>query len=199
MAGTARLEGRVLKQTLMLLDNVADVFAEHNIPFALDGGTALGVVREGRLLPWDTDVDIAVDFSHLPKLKKATVKLFLKGYRIRYRQVSADIGPFRKGEVRLIKIWRRKFGFLKGEALVDVFLRKTQDGQAYWLLGSDHLTLNAMPETFHREVTSVSFNDRMFSVPAATDEFLTYRYGDWKTPVKEWDAAAQDGAIAVRR
>lgn len=199
MSGTAQLEGQVLADTLQLLNDIDDVFGQLGIRFALDGGTALGVVREGRLLPWDTDIDIAVDSSHVALLRQATRKLFFRGYRIRYRLASADIGPFNKGDVRLIKIWRRKWGFFKGDALVDVFLRKSSDGQAFWLLGNDNLTLNAMPEKFHNEVRAVTFNNRQFNVPADTDEFLTFRYGDWKTPVKEWDAAKNDGAIALKQ
>lgn len=34
-------------------------------------------------------------------------------------------------------------------------------------------------------------------VPAALDEYLTYRYGDWRTPVAEW-SLTDDGAVEER-
>jgi hypothetical protein len=29
-----------------------------------------------------------------------------------------------------------------------------------------------------------------------TDAYLTYRYGEWKTPIKDWDTANDDKALA---
>ena len=33
----------------------------------------------------------------------------------------------------------------------------------------------------------IEFNGRRFMAPVDVDEYLTHLYGDWKTPVKEWD------------
>jgi len=41
----------------------------------------------------------------------------------------------------------------------------------------------------------LKFNNHEFSVPQKTDEYLTYRYGDWQTPVKDWDTANDDKAL----
>lgn len=200
MAGKATLQGDVLRQSLEVLNTVAEECDRAGIRLALDGGTALGVVREQRLLPWDTDMDLAIDWSEVPRFKRLVVRLWCRhGYRIRFRYATRDIGPYRKGDLRVFKIWKRKFFLLKGDVLMEVFVRKQQDGKAHWLLGNDKPLLNAMPEKFHQDLTTIDFNGRQFYVPAATDEFLTYRYGDWRTPVKEWDAFKQDGAIAGRR
>lgn len=199
MSGKAQLEGSVLEQTLALLETIDEACVNEGITHSLDGGTALGVVREGRLLPWDSDVDLALDAEDLPKLRRVAWRMFFKGYRVRFRRATADIGPFKKGDVRLVKIWRRRFGFIKGFALVDLFLRKTDGDKAYWLLGRNRLVLNSMPKKFHTDLTPIEFNGRQYNVPADTDEFLTFRYGDWKTPVKEWNAFDNDGAIVEDR
>lgn len=44
---------KMLLQTCRLLD-------QHNIPYYLEGGTLLGIVRDGDLLPWDGDLDISI-------------------------------------------------------------------------------------------------------------------------------------------
>ena len=31
-----------------------------SIPYWLEGGTLLGIIRENRLLPWDNDMDISM-------------------------------------------------------------------------------------------------------------------------------------------
>lgn len=200
MAGKATLQGEVLQQSLTMLNTVAEECDRASIRLALDGGTALGVVREQRLLPWDTDMDLAIDWEDLPRFKRLMLRLWcLHGYRIRFRRASKDIGPFRKGDIRVIKVWKRKFLFFKGDVMMDVFVRKQQGGKSHWLLGRRNLVLNAMPEKFHCDLTHIDFNGRQFFVPADTDEFLTYRYGDWRTPVKEWDAFEHDGAIANKQ
>jgi hypothetical protein len=61
------------------LDTFKQVTAECNLPFFLSEGTALGALREKRILPWDDDVDVALlqeyqaDFMKCahPKLKQA--------------------------------------------------------------------------------------------------------------------------------
>ena len=199
MAGKSKLEGKTLEVTLNMLNEVGEVLDRCGVTFALDGGTALGVVREGRLLPWDSDVDLAVDHGQALQIRRATRQLFLRGYRVRIRKVFTPIGPYQPGDMRVVKIWKRRFGFFKGDEVVELFVRKVQKDQAFWLLGKDNMTLNAMPAQFHQALTPVEFNGRPFNVPAATDEFLTYRYGDWRTPVKEWDAFANDGAIVEHK
>ena len=40
-----------------------DFLTKHRINYFLEGGTLLGIVRDGDLLPWDHDVDISIDYS----------------------------------------------------------------------------------------------------------------------------------------
>jgi phosphorylcholine metabolism protein LicD len=46
-----------LYQTLKIVDQI---FTEHNIPYWIDGGTLLGAVRHGGIIPWDYDADIEI-------------------------------------------------------------------------------------------------------------------------------------------
>lgn len=195
MAGKFFLEKKSIDRALILLRDVVAALENAGVRYSLDGGTALGVIREGRLLPWDTDIDLAVDSSDLPRLKYAAIILFFKGYRIRFRRAEVQAGPLALGDVRVVKIWKRRFFFLRGE-MIDIFLRYSENENCYWLLGGkDRMSLCKMPARFHNELSSIQFNGRNYIIPRDWDEFLTYRYGDWRIPVKAWDAFVNDGSI----
>lgn len=49
------------ERALILLD---DAMRETGVPYWLSEGTALGVFRDGGLIRWDDDVDVAVQLSH---------------------------------------------------------------------------------------------------------------------------------------
>lgn len=45
---------------LEMMNDVAEVCREHDIPWILTGGSALGAVRHKGFIPWDDDIDIAM-------------------------------------------------------------------------------------------------------------------------------------------
>ncbi len=49
--------------TINIINNF---FAENNVEFWLEAGTALGAYRDQEILPWDHDIDIAIWFTDLP-------------------------------------------------------------------------------------------------------------------------------------
>ena len=195
MAGTKPLVGINLTKSLAMLHEVTSLFDQHQSPYALDGGTALGVIRENRLLPWDTDMDIAVDEGAVEPILKLLKGLSFFKYRIRTRKLSNDIGHIKKDKIRLIKVWTRKYFLFKGDELLDIFVRFSKDDQVFWVLGHDHIAVNAMPKKFHTQLKKIHFDQKDYWIPEEEDEFLTYRYGNWRVPVKEWDAFKNDGAL----
>ncbi|CDW80217.1 UNKNOWN [Stylonychia lemnae] len=73
----------IILQYYTLLNKVREIFNDNNIPFWLEGGALLGAVRNQGMIPWDTDIDIAMRqedqykleelAKHLPnKIKKAS-------------------------------------------------------------------------------------------------------------------------------
>ena len=55
--------GEASETSLESLDQLRElvrVFEQHNISYWLDSGTLLGVIREGRMLPSDHDIDISI-------------------------------------------------------------------------------------------------------------------------------------------
>lgn len=154
MAGKAKLTGKVLADSMKFLHTVTFVLEQAGIPYILDGGTLLGVIREQRLLPWDTDMDLSVDNPYLSPLLKTMWKICMKEYRVSVRRFRMDVGPFRKGQMRMIKSCNKIELFIKGKAVLDIFLRQQSEDRCYWAVGEKRLVLPQAPATFFEELTT---------------------------------------------
>jgi lipopolysaccharide cholinephosphotransferase len=196
MAGNIKLEGKNAERAEKMLSIIASVFAVNQVPYSIDGGTLLGIVRESRLLPWDNDMDMYIASSNVDKLKKSLLSLKLKGYKIRFRYAEKDIGPIKAGDLRLIKIKRRRWFFMQDSIVTDIFVKHHHQGKAYWIVGDKGKTvLKSVDEKFYQSFDSISFKGVDLPIPQQVEDYLTARYGDWKTPVKEWNFLTDDRAI----
>jgi len=194
MAYDITLEGKNLVQAEKLLSEVITIFESCNITYWLEGGTLLGLRREGRLLPWDNDLDISIHESEFNKLSLLQNTLKKKGYRVRTRVFEKDSDVFKKGDLRMIKIrTKRFFGIVKGKVCLDVFIKYTKNEKTYWEIANK---VKNVPFKYYGTFKTLDFKGKPYTIPELTDEYLTYRYGDWQTPVKEWDTAKDDRALS---
>ncbi|QCW99348.1 LicD family protein [Aggregatimonas sangjinii] len=194
MAYDITLEGKNLQNAESLLAKATTIFEKHQVNYWLEGGTLLGIRRENRLLPWDNDLDISLHASETPKLALLLKELKSQGFRIRHRHFETTSDFFRKGDLRMIKIRSKKFfGLLKGKVCLDVFVKYTKEEKTYWEI--DKKT-KYVPAKFYTGFKHVRFKDKDYPIPENTDDYLTYRYGDWQTPVKDWDTSTDDNALA---
>ncbi|OQY38790.1 MAG: hypothetical protein B6226_03135 [Candidatus Cloacimonetes bacterium 4572_65] len=195
MAGHLKLEGKIAVTALKMVEAVCKIFDEQKIMYILEGGTLLGIIRENRLLPWDNDLDLTTTSPNIPALLKARFAIWKAGYRTRVRYYKEDIGPFKKGEVRMMKIQTRKYFIFKGVTLLDIFIKREVEGSYFWTVGAKNAVLKSVPVTYYDNLDRVMFNKYSYSIPQDVHGYLTCRYGDWKTPVKEWDFKKDDKAI----
>jgi phosphorylcholine metabolism protein LicD len=193
MAYDITLEGKSLKEAEKLLKRVTKIVEQQQILYWLEGGTLLGIRRENRLLPWDNDLDISVHQTEIPKLNSLIQNLKIEGSRIRTRYFSVTSNEFKKGDLRMIKIRNKRFfGLVKGKVCLDVFIKYSHDQSTYWEI--DNKT-KSVPMRFYESFKTISFQDKNYSIPEDTDGYLTSRYGDWQTPVKDWNTSTDDKAL----
>ncbi len=195
MTGDNQLSGKYAETAKKMLWDVTSILEKENIPYILDYGTLLGIVREKRLLPWDTDLDISIDYDFVKAFKKIRWKIWLKGYRTRIRYYEKDVFGFKKGSVRIIKVQTRKFLFFRGYRLMDIFTKRKIDNQHFYTVYRTPYVLKSVPAKYYDNRTKIEFDSREYSVPEDYRGYLSYVYGDWKTPVKEWDAATSDNCV----
>lgn len=194
MAYDIKLEGENLIEAEKLMVSAIKIFDDNNIRYWLEGGTLLGIRREGRLLPWDDDLDISMMVDQLEKLDMLLSDLKKRGFRVRIRKFEKDSNYFKKGNIRMIKIRTKSFfGLKKGKVCLDVFIKYPIENKAYWEIAGK---TKYVPLKFYKSFREISFNNYDFSIPELTEDYLTYRYGDWETPVKDWDTSKDDKALA---
>ncbi|MDP6837022.1 MAG: LicD family protein [Candidatus Marinimicrobia bacterium] len=181
---------------LTMLEKVTSIFESYEIKYCLTAGTLLGIVRENRLLPWDTDLDLRIFRNDVNKLPQAMWKIRLAGYLARTRRQEIKDSPLHEGEKRIVKIFN-KAGFLKkGEIVMDCFIAVRHGDQYIWSCGGPKFyTKKAVPSHFYDNTQSITFQGKSYTAPAEVEDYLTFRYGDWRTPVKQWDYTKDDGAI----
>lgn len=186
MPGAFKLVGKHGKLALKTLVLIGKIFEKRDIDYILEGGTLLGIVRENRLLPWDTDIDISVRSDQAKKITKVLWIFWLLGYKTRVKRFKKDVGPFKKGDIRIIKI-QKHILYLKRYELVDIFVKYKVDDEYLNIVGKKPAIIRNFPSKYLEVHEYVSFNGHDFKVPVDYKEYLALVYGDWETPVKDWD------------
>ena len=189
MASKFTLEGKNGQLALTMLENVTDLLDSNDIDYWLEGGTLLGVVRENRLLPWDNDLDISIKEEEWPKLEKVLSKI---KYLVDTKQFNQDKSPFKKGVTRIVKVRTRRLYFFRGEITLDIFIKFKKDDTYHWQVGNKP---KSVPAHFYSKIITRAFAGKDYKIPENYTEYLTHRYGDWETPVKEWNTYTDDKAI----
>jgi hypothetical protein len=196
MGGTAPLVGRRHDDALRMLHTVCRLLDAHDLPYVLEAGTLLGVVREQRLLPWDTDVDLTVTEEHSDALLALRPQLWRAGYRTRVRRHRQRCGPFAAGQPRLLKVQTRRWLLLKDQGLLDIFVKVRAGDDCHWVVGDRTPVWKQAPAHFYTERTRRRFDGYDFLVPADAEGYLAYHYGpDWRTPVTTWDYLHDDHCV----
>ena len=66
------LERNDVNKLLKLMDEVVAILDENKITYWLDGGTLLGACQNGKFIPWDDDIDLAIPDCDFDKVLKLT-------------------------------------------------------------------------------------------------------------------------------
>ena len=166
---------------------VKRVFDEQGATFWLRSGTCLGVVREGRFIPWDDEMDTASVIG-MHGLTVETVDRVIDAFRA--RGFAAQV----LRNARYIAI-----SLVKDGIRTDWTCYHTVNGRAYEFPGIE------LPLRLFDNLKEVEFIGERFLVPNPPEEYLQAKYGpDWRTPKGpgfEEDVVGQvsDGSMISRR
>jgi phosphorylcholine metabolism protein LicD len=188
-----RLAGKDLLRAKAMLQDTAAVLERNNIPYWLDAGTLLGIVRDKELIPWDYDIDLGVPGTYVKQVL-ALKRQFLPKYRLLCRLDSSGRLPdiYRACKVKLVL---GKLSLLKNkeELHLDIFFNYRIDDHYYWIDSNVRKRVHAR---FRDSLDTLAWNGRTYSVPARVEDYLEQRYGkDWRTPKEDYDASVEDKSI----
>ena len=156
MGYSIKLTGSKRKKAESLLIEIVDLINQNNIHYALEGGTLLGIYRENRLLPWDSDVDLSILCCQLGKVDTLINDLNKHGYRVRTRYFESNNTPFEKGNPRIIKIRNKSFlGLLKGSVCLEIFIKYKHNNHVYWQVAGN--TMAAPLRFYENQLNSFFF------------------------------------------
>lgn len=168
----AKLEG---KSAWSAFEDLHEALDGANVPYFIAAGTALGLVRAGRPLSSDNDIDVGVFDDQFDY--DALIELFAKHPRFDFDVVHPHT---------------KKVGLKhRGGSPIDIFRFYRENGNVY----HDAVFVrwaNSPFEVERREIQGLSL-----PLPADSDTYLTENYDDWRTPYPGFDAFIAEDAPNV--
>jgi len=76
---------------VQILHQIKETFDKYNIEYWLDMGTLLGAVRNEKIIPWDTDIDLGSWKTEINKIVHACNELYSIGFDIYYGKTGVTL------------------------------------------------------------------------------------------------------------
>lgn len=192
------------------LKKVVKILRENNIHFWMYGGALLGYVRDGKLIPWDKDIDLFVwkkDYGQLSDLKetfrKAGYKCIFKDgcVMLKWKDKNMTIAHYTlDGKIAYLEklCTRNKMGNMIYFGLlckaIEYGMRGTTKFLKWFLLKTNcaYKVRQEVPSHFYLKLKTINILGVDLKVPKETEEYLEYTFGsNWRTPIKNFKYAPE--------
>ena len=171
--GRKVIDREVAFQNLKELVPLLDEMGLHYGPFL---GTLLGVVREHDFIEWDEDIDLYLLKEDEESFKDGLWTLREHGFEL----------------VRYDK--RGLYSVMRNNEYIDFYLLRKISDNLWYDNGKEFLF-----DRFVTDLIDYDFKGITLKIPRDYDEFLTFQYGDWRTPVKYADYGMSRSRILLGR
>lgn len=181
-----------------------------SVPLILDMGTLLGVVRDGQLIEWDSDIDLLADQRHV-RIVEASCRNLLESADIEFSwtiRVQSDSSGGAETLSVFVFDCRHDQRFV-----IDIDFFQIVEGSARTPWFGDHVPV---PKDRLLSPTRFQWLGRDVWVPSEAEAYLELAYGhDWRipkphfsfedypyladTPAESFEEAAHKGHLGVHR
>lgn len=170
-----------------MMETISKIAADHSIDLLLCDGSLLGQVRHGGIMPWDDDVDLALENSRYKEFKclidnAGTLKI--------------DIFYWGNESVRYAKIWAEDGedipGFSYKFPFVDIWFYREDSDQIIFDSGTVY------PVQLYKPFIEGLFEGIRFKIPGNPQACLDISYSHWRTKivVYPWSHRLEQDAFA---
>jgi hypothetical protein len=221
------------------LDFFVKSLEKNKVNYLIDSGTLLGIIRDGKLMKWDTDIDITSFEGEEERIKKVITDAKKEGYNVgevRYKKYLFGIDfttdyikkslfyPYipqkkingnRKVSITILKkkedIYWEPALFSQGEEKegIQYYISKFKRGIFVVLsrFFPNNKVIKKIVSKGHKKrykygthiIPIKYFYKRKkymgLTIPADSSNYLKYRYGGWKKPVKNWSYMRDDDSF----
>jgi hypothetical protein len=183
------VESPLYDVSISILLAIAAYLKQQQIFYFIDAGTLLGIYRDGALIPWDDDLDFGIHQKDtnktiallpglLDKLEKIT------GHKWQsHTQISArSFGLIKTNDVRSIKV-----SVIEDDVslpMIDLFVKYVSGDNMDYTLASRGMRLSSRHVL---SLDSIEFKGQELQIPGDPEGYLESYYGDWRTPIKNWE------------
>lgn len=168
------------KNGVETIKSLQEILSTTGLVFFFDMGTLLGIIREGKLLGHDLDIDVAVFANDEQDIERLYDVLKANGCQRKYSYVAEDIGVIEDS-------------FLINGIKFDVnYYRNSGDKSICYLAYIESYTPENKMNTVElscskiEEITETSFGGVMVNIPKNAEIYLSERYGNWRVPDKNY-------------
>ncbi len=168
---------------LPLIEYVQKILKEHNICAFADFGTMLGIIREGRLLAHDLDIDIGVILNEDFDIQRIHDAMENNGFKLWRQYINGEQVVEESYKLNDLKVDFNFYRITNEYSKTWLFYQKP--GYKYKEKDKRHVV--EMTYSPIKEMQTVTVKGHNIIIPANAEQLLEEKYGKtWRTPDKGW-------------
>lgn len=198
---------------------ISELLQDLSVVYWIDSGSLLGLMREGDLMPHDHDIDLGVWVDSHDVLMRHRLGFRRVGYKVRVfkyggqpykiQLIAGSVNGARNIDINFFRVhneyaWCPQHIRRPGAVRHAVFWRYPLEW--YWRTMRPSVSIDRYPWMQMRELWTWWIPRRFFddcfveastglSIPGDWEQYLSFRYGDWRVPKRDWDLTRDDRGL----